>query len=82
MVQTCARAIVHYQDVTRNRALYLDPVDSDTKDLLTKLLFSYKVNPQTLIFVGYSDSRSGEGADQLLHEDRALFIKLGYAWVL
>lgn len=81
-LRTFARAIIQYQDVTRDPSLYVDPIDSSTKDVLAQFLFSYKVNPQTLIFVGYSDARSDEGADRLLREDRTFFVKLGYAWVL
>jgi hypothetical protein len=77
-----ARAILQYQGVTRDRDLYLEPIDSSTRDVLAQLLFSYKVNPQTLLFVGYSDSRSDEEADRLLEKDRTVFVKLGYAWVL
>ena len=35
--------------------LYEDEVEALERDFFTQLLFSYKVNPQTVAFVGYSE---------------------------
>jgi len=45
-------------------------------------LFSYKLNPRTVVFVGYSDSREGNQDISLTQSNRTLFLKLGYSWVL
>ncbi len=80
------RAIFQYQQVERDPTLYLDEVDAESRDLLTQLLFSYKINPRTVLFFGYTDSREGfvnqESSVDLTQSDRSLFLKLGYAWNL
>lgn len=74
------RAIVQYLNVARDPSLYLDPVASKTKTLFTQFLFSYKLNPQTVIFVGYSDNYLGMPGIDITQTDRTFFVKLGYAW--
>ena len=84
-VRTFVRAILQYTDVTRTRELYIarepEDVEPKTERLFTQLLFSYKLNPQTVFFLGYSDeSRSAERID-LTRANRTFFLKLGYAWL-
>jgi hypothetical protein len=81
-IRTLARAIVQYSDVTRDPLLYRFPVDHKSKDLFTQFLFSYKINPQTVFYLGYSDSSSGDDRVDLRRTDRTLFLKIGYAWLL
>jgi hypothetical protein len=45
-------------------------------------LFSYKLNPQTVVFVGVSENRLGLPGMSLTETDRTYFVKLGYAWLL
>lgn len=78
-VRTFVRAIVQYTDITRNADLYHQPVDADEKDLFGQFLFSYKLNPQTVLFVGYTDSRAGLNDTDLTQTGRTFFLKLGYA---
>ena len=85
-IRTFARAILQYTDISRDPGLYLHQrVDSRAKRLFPQLLFSYKLNPQTVFFAGYSGTSRGgdvDGVDVGLTEaDRTLFIKLGYAWL-
>ena len=77
-----ARAILQYTDVDRDPALFLEPVAPRTKRLFSQLLFSYKVNPQTVVLAGYSDNHAGLRDVSLTQTDRTFFLKLGYAWVL
>jgi hypothetical protein len=35
-----------------------------------------------VLFVGYSDNYRGDQVVDLTQTDRALFVKVGYAWVL
>ncbi|MDQ3281128.1 MAG: carbohydrate binding family 9 domain-containing protein [Acidobacteriota bacterium] len=57
----------------------LDVVTSESQRLLTQLLFSYRVNAQTVFLAGYSDNYQGD--HDLTSTNRALFVKLGYAWL-
>jgi hypothetical protein len=48
--------------------------------VFTQILFSYKLNPQTVLFLGYSDNYFGETGIDITQTDRTFFVKLGYAW--
>jgi hypothetical protein len=82
-VRTFVRAILQYTDIQRTVGLYDDPedVEASTEGLFSQLLFSYKLNPQTVLFVGYSDDLAGNERIDLRRESRALFLKVGYAWL-
>ncbi len=81
-VRTLVRLIVQYTDVHRNRSLYSDPVERRSRDLFGQLLFSYTINPQSVLYVGYSDAFESPNADPLVRSSRTVFLKLGYAWLL
>jgi hypothetical protein len=81
-VRTFVRAILQYTDISRQPSLYTAPVDARTRQLFSKYLFSYKVNPQTVLFVGYSDNALGSVGIDLQRQNRAFFVKIGYAWAL
>ena len=81
-LRTFVRAIVQYTDVERDPALYPGEVDPESEALFTQLLFSYKVGPRTVLFLGYSDDSFGGRDFDLTRENRAFFFKIGYAWVL
>jgi hypothetical protein len=49
-------------------------------DLGTQLVYSYKFNPRTVFYAGYSDSYIGSDTVDEFQIGRALFLKLGYAW--
>jgi hypothetical protein len=79
-VRTFVRAIVQFEDVSRNTAVYTFPVESLSRRLFTQFLFSYKMNPQTVALVGYSDNRIGTSDASLTQTGRTFFVKIGYAW--
>ncbi len=81
-LRTFLRAVFQYTDIDRDPSLYDDEVDAKTETLFSQLLFSYKLNPQTVFFLGYSDSALGDEEIDLARKDRTLFLKIGYAWVL
>ena len=54
----------------------------ESQTISTQLLFSHKPNPQTVLFVGYSDNRLGLRQIDLTQTDRTFSVKLGYAWIL
>ncbi len=77
------RTIVQYKDYDRNVVIYDDRnTEPETKGIFTQVLFSYKVNPQTVFFLGYSDDYKGEYETDLVQTNRILFAKIGYAYCL
>lgn len=82
-VRSFLRLTVQHQDVTRNRSQYTDPdVDARSFSLGRQLLYSYKINPQTVLYVGYSDNLLD--SDDLAGRTRAnrtYFAKFSYAWI-
>jgi len=79
-VRTFVRVIVQYLDVARNPDLYLFPIPDKTQTVFTQFLFSYKLNPQTVLFIGYSDNYLGMTNIDITQTNRTFFVKLGYAW--
>lgn len=85
-LRTFVRGILQYTDITRDPSLYLSQnVSPSAKRLFPQLLFSYKINPQTVFFAGYSGTSFGGTFEQddigLREADRTFFVKLGYAWL-
>lgn len=85
-IRMFARAILQYTDIERDPLLYqFQTVSPRSKRLFPQLLFSYKLNPQTVFFAGYSGTRLGGTIDGvntgLTEADRTFFVKLGYAWL-
>ncbi len=78
-LRTFVRAIVQYQHIDRNPAAYGFAVDETDSSVFTQLLLSYKLNPQTVAFLGYSDTHRGTTAIDLTRANRTFFVKLGYA---
>ncbi len=81
-VRAFVRAIVQFTDITRHPELYTYETAAHTRHLFTQFLFSYKLNPQTVVFAGYSDNFDGGEAPaaDLRQQNRTFFVKLGYAW--
>ncbi|MEE4272219.1 MAG: hypothetical protein V2I67_11120 [Thermoanaerobaculales bacterium] len=63
--------------------MYDEPEDYDetSRDLFLQLLFSYEVNPRTVLFLGYSETGFENQDVWRTATDRTLFLKLGYAFV-
>jgi hypothetical protein len=80
-VRSFVRAVVQYQDTERNPDLFRDPINGRVENLFSQLLFSYKVNPQTVLFLGYSGSQLGVDEFNLRQTGRTYFAKVGYAWI-
>ena len=81
-VRSFLRLTVQRRDTARNLAVYDDPdTDAQTLSVGAQLLYSYKLNPQTVFFVGYSDNHlDDDDLLELTRTDRTLFMKVGYAW--
>jgi hypothetical protein len=80
--RTFLRGILQYVDYEFTPELYIDPVNSEEQWLTSQLLFSYKINPRTIFYLGYSDGHYGDQDYDLTQTDRTVFAKIGYAWVL
>ncbi len=79
------RGVVQHRLTDRNPAVYAAEVPTRRRTVFSQLLFSYKVNPQTVFFLGYTDDRAGLSleTDRRLRIEptgRTLFVKVGYAW--
>jgi hypothetical protein len=70
------------QHVKRNVALFrASDTQSHSLTMGSQLLYSYKMNPQTVFFIGYSDNYIDDDRyDDLTSTDRTYFVKLAYAW--
>ena len=80
-VRSFIRLTAQIQDVHRNPAVYTDTVDASERDVGRQLLYSYKLNPQTVFFLGYSDALlDDDDLSKLTTTDRTWFMKIGYAW--
>jgi hypothetical protein len=76
------RTILQYIDYRYNTENYVSYQDPEYKHLFTQVLFSYRLNPQTMLFLGYSDDYYGIGYSPIKQTNRTLFLKVGYALVL
>ena len=80
-IRSFLRAIIQYSDTKQNPSLYIFDVDERYKDLTTQFLYSYKINPQTRFFIGYSDTGFQNDKLSKIHKtNRTVFTKLSYAW--
>ena len=53
----------------------------ESRASLSQLLFSYRVNAQTVFLAGYSENGAGTDQIDFITTDRTLFLKFGYAWL-
>ena len=86
-VRSFLRMTIQHSSVDRNLSIYnvdvVDDYDAKSRNVGRQLLYSYKINPQTVFFLGYSDQYVDEDQlDGLTVSDRSLFLKIGYAWNL
>jgi hypothetical protein len=81
-LRSFVRLTLQSQDIERNVQLYNNRLtDPSTSSLGSQLLYSYKLNPQTVLFAGYSDRRIEDDLTGSLDQsDRTRFLKLSYAW--
>jgi len=74
------RAITQYVSTDRDPALYTSSdVAPRSATLSGQVLLAYKLNWQSVMFVGYGDDRELNDLDRLEKLDRQLFVKLSYA---
>lgn len=80
--KTFIRSILQYYNYNYNVSNYINPVQPEFKQFFTQLLFSYKINPRTVLFLGYADNYFGGQGYGITKKDYTVFAKIGYAWVL
>ena len=74
------RLIGQYIDTRRDPSFYVNPVTVREGAFAGSALFSYKLNWQTVVFVGYGDNRTLQENGDLLRADRQFFFKVSYAF--
>lgn len=68
-------------EVERDPSLYQQAVQAHTRNLAAQLLYSYKLNPRTALYAGWSQGGYSDDVQTGLFQDnRSLFLKLSYAW--
>ena len=80
--RTFLRTMLQYVYYKYNPENFLFPIDPEEKRFFSQFLFSYKINPRTVLFLGYSDNYYGSRELPLAQTDRTFFLKIGYALVL
>lgn len=85
-MRSMLKFVVQYTDIKRNPDLYTyddpeDRPDRQSRYFSTQLIYSYKINPQTLFFIGYSDGGyQDDELESIERDQRTIFTKFSYAW--
>jgi hypothetical protein len=74
-----ARVIGQHVETTRDPSLYVDAVEAREAFFTGSVLLAYKLNWQTVLFLGYGDDRELSELDSLERSARQFFVKLSYA---
>jgi hypothetical protein len=75
-----ARVIAQYVTTDRDPLLYTSAVQPNSGSLSGSALFAYKLNWQSVMFVGYGDDRELSDLNRFEKADRQFFIKISYAF--
>jgi len=85
-MRSILKFVIQYTDISRNPDLYTYNEGESRRDersryFSTQLVYSYKINPQTLFYLGYSDGGfQDDNLDHLERDQRTIFTKFSYAW--
>ncbi len=75
------RLSVQASEVERDPRLYTRPVERRSRDIAAQLLYAYKLNPRSALYLGYSHAGYADDLQTSLTDSgRNLFMKLSYAW--
>ena len=74
------RLIGQYQDVRRDPSLWIQPVAEREGGFAGSALLSYKLNWQSVVFVGYGDARALDDQNVLTRAGQQFFVKVSYAF--
>jgi hypothetical protein len=75
-----ARVIGQYVSTDRDPSLFTSTVDRRSAAFTGSALFAYKINWQSVMFLGYGDARELADAQRLRPSERQFFVKLSYAF--
>ena len=79
-----ARAIAQYLSIDREATLYIDNVRPRSGTFSGSVLLAYRMNWQSVMFVGYGDDRELSGLPDQTRRldpvDRQVFVKVSYAF--
>ena len=75
-----ARAIAQYVATDRDPALYVSAVDRKSGSWASSLLVAYKLDWQSVVFLGYGDNRTLVDDNHFEKADRQFFLKISYAF--
>ncbi|MFN2384971.1 MAG: DUF5916 domain-containing protein [Thermoanaerobaculia bacterium] len=78
--RTYARLIGQWVETDRDPSLYNSEVADRDGDFSGSALFAYKLNWQSVLFVGYGDSRALDENENLEKAERQFFVKVSYAF--
>src|SRR5687767_13193581 len=73
------RLIGQYVETDRDPGLYTFPVPGTDGSFAGSALYSYKLNWQTVLFLGYGDDRLLTERRDLVGTRRSVFFKISYA---
>jgi hypothetical protein len=79
-VRSFVRAIVQHTRVGQNLEL-AEETEERTADLFLQVLYSYKLNPQTAVYLGYAGSHLDVERGGWVETGNSLFVKVGYSWL-
>lgn len=74
------RLIAQWVRLEQDPALAAEPVESLSGTFSASALFAYKLNWQTVLFLGYGDNRALDEDGRYDRTDRQLFLKVSYAF--
>ncbi len=74
------RVIGQYVETRANPELYAEPVEERSGSLSASALVAYRLNWQSVVFLGYGDARTLSEEGGLPPENRQLFLKASYAF--
>ena len=77
--RSMVRVIGQHSTVKRNRSLYRSPVDPEKGGLQLSALYAFRLDTQTVLFIGGGDSSTLDDSDRWSSDDRRVFLKVGYA---
>lgn len=74
------RLIAEHSRIHRNSSLYVEPVQEEEGSWGGSILYGYRFNWQTAVYVGYSDERLLTNGNSYRSEANSFFAKFAYAF--
>ena len=82
-MRSMLKLVLQFKDIDRDKDAYFSNVSEINRDFASQLVYSYKINSQTLFYLGYSDKGyQDDSLKELERDQRTFFTKLSYAWQL